>query len=145
MAPTGVAATNCGGVTMHSAGGLPISDRLHGLQHYLDISSHPKEKWITNTMKNVDAVILDEASMVSSNSLLMINRRLQELSGHDGTNSLFGNVKLFLCVGDLHQLAPVDEPWIFEHVDTARLQDMQMGSDPCLWQHFTFSEIEGSV
>ena len=74
--PAGVAATNCRGVTMPSAAGLPISDRLHDLQHYLDISSHPKEKPITNSLQNVDSIILVEASMISSNSLLMINRRL---------------------------------------------------------------------
>lgn len=62
LAPTGVPAKNCGAVTMHSAADLPISDRYHGLQHYLDISSHPKEIRIRNSMEDVDAVILDEAS-----------------------------------------------------------------------------------
>ena len=57
-------------------------------------------------------IIIDEVSMVGSNTLLEINKRLQQIKGvmPDVT---FGGVSV-LAVGDLYQLPPITQPALFD-------------------------------
>lgn len=93
-APTGIAALNIGGTTIHSA------FKMWG--SYPDISARPprrqKIKWM-----HVDVLIIDEISMVSPDYLDYINYTLQE---ERGSEAQFGWLQV-VVVGDLAQLPPV--------------------------------------
>ena len=54
---------------------------------------------------SVSLVIIDEVSMVGSNMLLEIHKRLQQIKGVTA-DVTFGGVSI-LAVGDLYQLPPV--------------------------------------
>ena len=56
-------------------------------------------------------VIIDEVSMIGSNMLLEIQRRLQQIKGVSD-DKVFGGVSI-LAVGDLYQLPPVGQTPLF--------------------------------
>jgi len=101
-APTGVAAINAGGVTLHSFFQLPFgpfppgSDPLARENHRLS-----KEK--RNIIKSLDLLVIDEISMVRADLLDLVDMVLRRYRRFDIP---FGGVQL-LMIGDLHQLAPV--------------------------------------
>lgn len=96
LAPTGIAAMNVGGQTIHSFFGLPFE--TIGPQTELSIS---QEKRIT--LKHTDTIIIDEASMVRCDWVDGIDRFLRSLMK---THLPFGG-KQVVFVGDLFQLPPV--------------------------------------
>ena len=80
-APTGLAAFNIDGVTVHRLFQLPI-------EHDSKTSSYwplPKEsfKMIRNSFKYLKLIIIDEVSMLSSLCLAYIHLRLKEVFGSD--------------------------------------------------------------
>lgn len=93
-APTGVAATNIGGKTIHSA--LKIFN-------FTDISESEKIK-MQNEYKNLKFVILDEYSMIGAKLLCEIDRRLKQITGQKEID--FGGICIYLF-GDIRQLPPV--------------------------------------
>ena len=108
MAPTGKAAYNIGGETIHRALFVPASQRLE----------YKALKWdVLNTIRSkfhgISWIIIDEFSMVGKRMINFINLRMQEIFG---TQQLFGGINVLL-VGDLHQLQPVKDGWIFEDMD----------------------------
>ena len=94
LAPTGVAAMNAGGQTLHSFFKLP--PRLIEPQ---DI----KRLRTARLMKTIDTLIIDEISMVRSDMLDAIDRSLKL---NRANKRPFGGVRMILA-GDLHQLPPV--------------------------------------
>ena len=110
-APIGVAAFNIQGMTIHSA-------LLLGTSKF---SSQPLTQDKLNTLRtklfNLQLLIIDEISMVGSNMLLQIHKRLQQLKGK-GDDTTFGDVSI-LAVGDLDQLRPVAQPHVFAQVGDA--------------------------
>ena len=103
VAPTGVAAMNAGGMTIHSFFQLPLSPFVPNanIKNRFDYS---KEK--RKIMRTLDLLIIDEISMVSADVLDAIDsvlRRFRE------PNKPFGGVQL-LMIGDLQQLTPVVTP-----------------------------------
>ena len=103
VAPTGVAAINAGGVTIHSFFQLPLSPYLPGakVKQKYDFS---KEK--RKIISSLDLLIIDEISMVRSDLLDAIDNVLRRY--RDGRLP-FGGVQL-LMIGDLAQLTPVVTP-----------------------------------
>ena len=110
LAPTGVAAINAGGVTIHSffqlAPGLYLpgqSVKREGKGRY-GFSKHK-----INILRSLDLLIIDEISMVRCDLLDAIDEVLRRYQDHFKP---FGGVQL-LMIGDLQQLAPVasDEEW----------------------------------
>ena len=101
-APTGLAAFNVGGNTIHRVFQLPIQHEGKSATYW----SLPKasQKVMRTTLRNVKFIIVDEISMVSSLNLAYMHLRLEELFG---TNEWFGS-KNMLFVGDLLQLTPVN-------------------------------------
>jgi ATP-dependent DNA helicase PIF1 len=97
LAPTGVAALNAGGQTIHSFCQLPLRPFMPGDARAADDP---------NLVKALDLVIIDEISMVRADVLdgidafLRLNRK---------SNQPFGGVQMVL-VGDLFQLPPVVTP-----------------------------------
>ena len=103
VAPTGVAAINANGVTIHSffqlaPGLLPKNDNK------FQFSKHK-----INIMRSLDMLVIDEISMVRCDLLDAIDHILRRFQNH---NRPFGGVQL-LMIGDLQQLAPVasEEEW----------------------------------
>ncbi len=104
-APTGVAAINAGGVTLHSFFQLPLGPFVPGSEHLQggNRSQYRLSKEKKTILKNLDLLVIDEISMVRADTLDAIDSTLCRYRG----NSLpFGGVQL-LMIGDLHQLPPV--------------------------------------
>jgi Cdc6-like AAA superfamily ATPase len=100
LAPTGVAAKNAGGVTIHSFLRLPISPYLPNVK-MKDLYKLPIEG--INAIKHVDTIIIDEISMVRCDLLDMVDNVLRH---YRGSNAIFGGVRI-IAFGDLFQLMPV--------------------------------------
>ena len=95
-APTGVAALNVGGQTIHSLFRLPI-----GVIADHDIEQSPELRKLLNT---IDTLVIDEVSMVNADLLDAIDRSLRQ--ARQRLHEAFGGVQLVLF-GDPYQLAPV--------------------------------------
>jgi GTPase SAR1 family protein len=107
VAPTGVAAINAKGVTIHSFFQLSYAPFVPGVKPAGEFFRFSKEK--INILRSVDLLVIDEVSMVRADLLDGIDYVLR----HFRRNELpFGGVQL-LMIGDLQQLAPVakDEEW----------------------------------
>ncbi|MDH4276156.1 MAG: AAA family ATPase, partial [Gammaproteobacteria bacterium] len=104
-APTGVAAINAGGVTLHSFFQLPFGPYLPDGE--LRPQRFNKEK--INIIKGLDLLVIDEISMVRADLLDGVDAVLRRFKHR---HRPFGGVQL-LMIGDLHQLAPVikDDEW----------------------------------
>lgn len=96
-APTGVAALAVGGQTIHSLLRLPL-----GIIGSRELGFIPKESLAV--LANLDALVIDEVSMVSADVLDAIDRRLRQAKRRK--NTAFGGVQLIMF-GDPYQLAPV--------------------------------------
>lgn len=111
VAPTGVAAINAGGVTIHSFFQLPFGPQLpyESASSESNINQRRFSKQKINIMKTIDLLVIDEISMVRADLLDGIDRTLRRFRDR---NKPFGGVQL-LMIGDLQQLAPVivDSEW----------------------------------
>lgn len=103
-APTGVAAINAGGVTLHSFFQLPFGPFIPGSQTHLDQHRIRREK--KNIIRSLDLLIIDEISMVRADLLDGVDSIMRRYRRSDRP---FGGVQL-LMIGDLHQLSPVIKP-----------------------------------
>ena len=114
-APTGLAAFNVGGVTIHRLFQLPIEHDSKTAGYW----SLPKmsQKVMKTSLRNVKIIIIDEVSMVSSLNLAYIHLRLDELFGG---NDWFGSRNM-IFVGDLLQLQPVNGNPVFERITNKAL------------------------
>ena len=133
-APTGVAAFNINGMTIHSA-------LLLGCNRYTGFQPLSNNGLTTLRCKlsKLMLIIIDEVSMVGSNMVLEIHKRLQQIKGVTG-ETMFGNVSV-LAVGDLYQLPPIGQPAIFDKVTDSYAQLYKSGS---LWiDEFEMLELDG--
>ena len=113
VAPTGVAAINAGGVTMHSFFQLPFnlylpsSTNIFGNNATVDKHQLLKNlrfnKEKIELLSELDLLIIDEVSMVRADLLQAVNDILQHVRHN---NKPFGGIQLLL-IGDLFQLPPV--------------------------------------
>ena len=103
VAPTGVAAINAGGVTIHSFFQLPFSPYVPGtkVESKFDFSREKRK-----IIASIDLLIIDEISMVRADLLDAIDNVLRRFRDH---YQPFGGVQL-LMLGDLAQLTPVVTP-----------------------------------
>jgi hypothetical protein len=126
-APTGVAAINAAGVTLHSFFQLPFGPFIPGGQAQTGKYRMRKEK--KNIIKSLDLLIIDEISMVRADMLDGVDSVLQR---YRRSGKPFGGVQL-LMIGDLLQLPPVvqraewrilqnhyDSPYFFSSTALAR-------------------------
>ena len=106
VAPTGVAAMNAGGVTIHSLFQLPFGPLVPGATER-ENRRFNREK--INLLRTLDLLVIDEISMVRADVLDGIDEVLRRYRG--GTEP-FGGVQL-LMIGDMQQLPPVirDDDW----------------------------------
>lgn len=106
LAPTGLAAVNVGGQTIHSFFGFP--PRLIG-------SDDIKRSRNGRVMRKLKLIIIDEVSMVRSDLMWAIDQSLRVNRGRP--REAFGGVRLLLF-GDLHQLPPVIQGDVAQHLES---------------------------
>ena len=131
-APTGKAAFNIGGVTIHNAFNF-------GFNLDKELSENRK---LSADMKNtlrckyqkLKLIIIDEVSMVGSKMLHSMNRILQDI--FDNTEP-FGGISI-VVFGDMNQLQPVKDSWVFEKPNT--IAGGLLG--PYLWSNFVLFELD---
>ena len=134
-APTGVAAFNINGMTLHSA--FLLGGKYTGFQPL----SHDRLNTLRSKLSKLILVIIDEVSMVGSNNnimLLEIHKRLQQIRGVSD-DVKFGGISI-LAVGDLYQLPPVAQTPLFSTVGDCYGQLYHSGS---LWiDEFQLVELD---
>lgn len=110
VAPTGVAAINAGGVTIHSFFQLPFSPFIPRTNNQTSQPTYRFSGEKIKIIKSLDLLVIDEISMVRSDVLDAIDDVLRRYRNH---SKPFGGVQL-LMIGDLQQLAPVVKDEEFE-------------------------------
>ncbi len=103
LAPTGVAAINAQGQTIHSFFQLPFGPIVPGMKMVEKKGRYNMSKEKKNLIKTLDLLVIDEISMVRCDVLDAVD---QELRKYRDRGKPFGGVQLLL-IGDLQQLAPV--------------------------------------
>lgn len=101
LAPTGIAAINAGGTTIHSFFQLPFAPYVPGANYSKEQFRMGKNK--LKLIRSLDLLVIDEISMVRADLLDSVDAALRR---HRGNSLPFGGVQL-LMIGDLQQLAPV--------------------------------------
>ncbi|KAK3925197.1 ATP-dependent DNA helicase, partial [Frankliniella fusca] len=141
-APTGKAAYNIGGGTMHNVYHLSYnqeatsSQRLHGGS--TDVMLPLQGQQLGNMQikfANVRAQIIDEVSMVSDRNLLGVDQRCKEAKGSEAD---FGGLWTIIF-GDFRQLAPVGGSPVY-----VSSTDSLAGSS-LLWQKFEYVELSENM
>ena len=112
VAPTGIAAINAGGVTIHSMFGLPLRPFLPTLEridsnlgnNIVDLVQHFRyRKDKKKLLREIEIIIIDEVSMLRADVLDMMDFALRTVRRNQ---QKFGGVQM-LFIGDLLQLPPV--------------------------------------
>ncbi|MGH1385128.1 helix-turn-helix domain-containing protein [Kordia sp.] len=106
VAPTGVAAINAKGVTIHSFFQLPFEPFIPSATGRNTTVQRKFSKTKIDIIKSLDLVIIDEISMVRADVLDGIDEVLRR---YKNNTKPFGGVQLLL-IGDLQQLSPVVRP-----------------------------------
>ncbi len=117
VAPTGIAALNAGGVTIHSQFLLPFGTFIPDRQAPADLGSdsnyytqrtlatrHPLNAPRRQVLRGIDLLIIDEVSMLRADILDAIDYRLRAVRNNFSRS--FGGVQV-LMIGDLYQLPPI--------------------------------------
>ncbi len=111
LAPTGIAAVNVGGQTLHSFFKIPLKPLVPDDPDYANparmrkMLRYTKDK--VKLIRELDLIIIDEISMVRADVIDFIDRVLRVYSGN--MREPFGGKQL-LFVGDIFQLEPVVTP-----------------------------------
>jgi hypothetical protein len=123
LAPTGIAALNANGVTIHSQFLLPFGTYLpdrnlpmelpEGTNFYTEqtlMRRHPLNAKRRDVLRNIDLIIIDEVSMLRADLLDAIDARMRFVKRNHRLP--FGGVQL-LMIGDMYQLPPIvkDHEW----------------------------------
>ncbi len=109
LAPTGVAAINAGGVTLHSFFQLPFGLFLPDFQH---VQAHDRDgrykfhKKKLRMIRSMELMIIDEVSMLRADVMDELDALLRKLRRNPQP---FGGVQV-LMIGDVQQLSPVVRP-----------------------------------
>lgn len=107
LAPTGIAAVNVGGQTLHSFFKIPLKPLLPDDPDFAVTRLRARLKYSKSTInliKELDLIIIDEISMVRADIIDFIDRVLRVYTGN--MRLPFGG-KQMLFVGDIFQLEPV--------------------------------------
>ena len=107
LAPTGIAAINAGGVTLHSFFHLPFhpllpTDKRYDSRHIRDTLKYGSDR--IKLLKEIELIIIDEISMVRADIIDFIDKVLRIYCRNH--REPFGGKQLLL-VGDTFQLEPV--------------------------------------
>ncbi len=100
-ASTGVAATNMGGITLHSWSGMGIKEKLTSA----DIRKLLKKPYLKKRFKRIGVLIIDEVSMLHSFQFDLIDQICKAFKNNDKS---FGGIQV-VCSGDFFQLPPINK------------------------------------
>ncbi len=118
VAPTGIAAINAEGMTMHSFFQLPFAPFVPDTTFNTQGGQFRFGKDKIRVIRSLDVLVIDEISMVRADLLDAVDSVLRRFRR---SNAPFGGVQLVM-IGDLGQLAPVakDEEWtmLSQYYDT---------------------------
>jgi len=89
-ASTGVAATHIGGLTLNSWAGIGLKKDLG----YADVADLLKRKYLHKRFKDIQALIIDEISMLPSWTLEAVDKVLRAFKR---SNEPFGGIQVVLC------------------------------------------------
>ena len=136
-APTGVAALNVGGQTIHSLFGFPF-----GLLGTEDVVRHMGKR-TREVLRNIEMLVIDEISMVSADLLDAMNRMMIAARGRN--RGPFGGAQIVMF-GDPYQLAPVppgdpaERGWLAENYQSNWFFDAHVWRDADL-ERYELGEI----
>ena len=128
MAPTGVAAINISGTTLHTGLGIPCNN-FHPL-------SDKQRTTLRMKLEHVKAIFIDEISMVSSKLLLQVHQRLCEIFGVSDSIPFGG--RTIIASGDLFQIPPVMAKPVFS-------MNGFLENSLQLWHNFAFAELNETM
>ena len=140
LAPTGIAAVNINGMTIHRPLMLPVE---HGKTPKYRPLSDDALKIARDVMHKVTLVIIDEISMVSNVTLLYIHLRLTEIFQTQEVEDGWLGKRNILFLGDLLQLPPLFEGPVYTPL-TAELMQKYTGcvGTVNLWRKlFSYNEL----
>jgi ATP-dependent DNA helicase PIF1 len=118
-APTGVAANNINGSTLHSLLRLPVS-KAQELEPLVNSSLTN----LQNKLRQFRYLILDEKSMIGLRQLAFVDQRLRQ-AFPQSAHQYFGGMNVLL-LGDFFQLPPVAEKALYSNDDNARLRTAEL-------------------
>ena len=121
VAYTGTAAYNIGGQAIHSALGINKSMGKSLVEEQANT--------LRCKLQNLQLLIIDEVSMVSTPMLNLIHSRLQQIKQPSSQSAVFGNINI-LAVGDFYQVPPVAAKPLTSNY--ASLTDLW--SNFCIWE-----------
>lgn len=107
LAPTGIAAVNAGGQTLHSFFHIPLKPLLHDDPEFAERQLSKRMKYSSRFIKllrSLDLIVIDEISMVRADIIDFIDKILRHFCGNN--RQPFAG-KQILMVGDVYQLEPV--------------------------------------
>lgn len=107
LAPTGIAAVNVGGVTLHSFFRIPFKPIVPGDPDFAPNRIKERMKYpgsLVKLIRELELIIIDEISMVRADIIDFVDLLLRTYSGNQ--REPFGGKQL-LFVGDVFQLEPV--------------------------------------
>ena len=97
LAPTGIAAINAGGVTIHSFFQLPFAPYIPTENNSKSINKFSKEK--INIIRSIDTLVIDEISMVRSDLMDAVDNVLRR---YRNSSKPFGGIQIVM-IGDVQQ------------------------------------------
>ena len=114
-ASTGIAATHIGGLTIHSWSGIGIKRNLNKY----DLDRISSSEYIVKRVKRASVLIIDEISMLSADTLSMIDAVCKEIKADQKP---FGGMQI-VFVGDFFQLPPVNKKYADDLEDRVLLNE----------------------
>lgn len=134
-APTGIAATHIGGITLHSWSGLGIREDINEdvIENLL------KKSYLRKRFEKTKVLIIDEISMLSPRLFEAVDALLQNIRF---SNEPFGGIQV-VCTGDFFQLPPVVKPVYGEAEDFS--QDEDDIPPKFVWQTRSWQNLEPTV
>ena len=130
-APTGTAAFNIDGSTLHSAFQLDFGKK----QHEGSIFDSARAHIMKNKLSELKLVVIDEVSMVGQKTFQDVSRKLDEVKGKQEID--WGGASV-LAVGDLMQLNPIGQGTVYRDPKVNAPGDLA----PRLWDDFIFHELD---
>ncbi|KAK8912380.1 ATP-dependent DNA helicase pfh1 [Metarhizium anisopliae] len=121
-APTGIAAHNFHGRTLHSLFKVPVKIPPQGLSQKLSRSNLCS---LQAVFKHCKYLIIDEKSMIGIKFLGLLDRRLREIFPAR-QDEMYAGINIFVC-GDFHQFPPIGATVMYSDLPNARNADFLAG------------------